>query len=69
MKKRIGLMGCGTVAGYGHLPAIKSSTEFDLVSLYDPDERNLHEKQSKFSAGNAFTASVLSEIPAISVSY
>ena len=55
MPKRIGLMGCGTVAGYGHLPAIKANPEFDLVSLFDPVEDNLLEKQQKFEVPNAFT--------------
>jgi len=48
-------MGCGTVAGYGHLPTIKASPDFELVSLFDPVEQNLLAKQRKFGVPNAFT--------------
>ncbi len=34
--KKIGLMGCGTVADYGHLPAIKSVPEWELFAIFDP---------------------------------
>jgi predicted dehydrogenase len=33
---RIGLMGCGHVAEFGHLPAIQESAGLELVALYDP---------------------------------
>lgn len=35
-KLRIGLMGCGNVAEFGHLPAILSTDGLELVALYDP---------------------------------
>jgi predicted dehydrogenase len=33
---RIGLIGCGQVAEFGHLPAIVSTHGLELVALYDP---------------------------------
>ena len=48
-------MGCGTVAGYGHLPALRAATGLELVSLYDPDPSNLKEKQERFGVAKAFT--------------
>ena len=55
MAKRIGLMGCGTVAGYGHLPALDQCPDLELYSLYDPDEDNLRRQQERFGLANAFT--------------
>jgi predicted dehydrogenase len=55
MTKRIGLMGCGTVAGYGHLPALDQCPDLELYSLYDPDEDNLRRQQERFGISNAFT--------------
>ncbi|MEM6853763.1 MAG: Gfo/Idh/MocA family oxidoreductase, partial [Planctomycetota bacterium] len=37
MSKKIGLMGCGNVATYGHLPAIRDTAGLDLHAVYDPD--------------------------------
>lgn len=51
----IGLMGCGVVAGYGHLPALKASSELELVSIYDPDEKRLQAARERFSVPNAFS--------------
>ena len=53
--KKIGLMGCGTVAGYGHLPAIRSVEELELVSIFDPNEENLRRAAERFEVPNAFT--------------
>lgn len=36
MSKKIGLMGCGNVATYGHLPAIRQTAGLALHALYDP---------------------------------
>lgn len=33
---RIGLMGCGTVANYGHIPAIQQVPDMELHAVYDP---------------------------------
>jgi len=34
---RIGLMGCGAVAEFGHVPAIRITPDLELVALFDPD--------------------------------
>ncbi len=52
--KRIGLMGCGMVAGYGHLPALHKSEDWDLVSIFEPDAKRRAEAQEKFEVANAF---------------
>ena len=33
---RIGLMGCGVVAGYGHLPAIAAVPDLELAAVFEP---------------------------------
>ena len=33
---RIGVMGCGVVADYGHIPAIQQTPELHLAALFDP---------------------------------
>lgn len=45
---RVGLVGCGTVAGYGHLPAIKSIEEIELVALADLNEERLKDYGERF---------------------
>jgi len=55
VKKRIGLMGCGMVAGYGHLPALCGNADLELRSLFDPDEERLRARQQEFGAPGAFT--------------
>ena len=53
--KRIGLMGCGMVAQYGHIPAIQTVPGLRLHALFDPNEKNLRETQAKFGIPHAFT--------------
>lgn len=38
---RIGLIGCGTVAEYGHAPAINHHPGLQFAALYDPSEERL----------------------------
>lgn len=45
---RLGLMGCGTVAGYGHLPAIRRTPGLHLAALFDPDAGRLREAAARF---------------------
>jgi len=52
---KIGLIGCGEVAGYGHLPAIKQVEEVELVALADIDERRLKEEAVKYGVNHIFT--------------
>lgn len=53
--KKIGLIGCGTVAGYGHLPAIREATDLRLHALYDPNPDRLTRAQAEHGAPHAFT--------------
>lgn len=45
---RIGLMGCGSVADFGHIPAILRTPGLDLVGLYDPNEERVRTASEKF---------------------
>ncbi|ULL13853.1 gfo/Idh/MocA family oxidoreductase [Paenibacillus sp. H1-7] len=45
---RLGLMGCGAVAGYGHLPAITKSPDFELAAIYEPDPARTKKLQSDY---------------------
>ena len=38
---RLGLMGCGVVASYGHVPAIGRTAGCKLVSIFEPDSARL----------------------------
>jgi predicted dehydrogenase len=53
--KRIGLIGCGAVAGYGHLPAIKNVPDLELFAILDPDAGNLERARTQFGVPHAFT--------------
>lgn len=46
---RIGLMGCGIVAGYGHLPAIAQTPGLSLHAVYDPDGARARAAAEKWS--------------------
>jgi predicted dehydrogenase len=48
--KRIGLMGCGTVAGYGHLPAIAACPALELAALFEPDAERRAAASDRFGA-------------------
>lgn len=45
----LGLMGCGTVAGYGHLPAIRETAGLNLQALFDPNEKQVRIAGEKFA--------------------
>ena len=51
---RIGLMGCGSVADFGHLPAIKSTSDLEIVALFDPIVGRAESYAEKFG-GKPFT--------------
>jgi len=53
--KRIGLMGCGVVAQYGHIPAILATPGLRLHAVFDPNEANLRATQEKFGIPHGFT--------------
>lgn len=56
MAKRIGLIGCGVVADYGHLPAIQATKGLELAAIFDPDPRRLKAAKDKFHVPLAFTS-------------
>ena len=67
---KIGLMGCGTVADYGHLPAIQEAPSLTLHAIFDPFEDNLQRASDKFGVANAFAdpeAFMQSGIEAVSI--
>jgi predicted dehydrogenase len=55
--KRIGLMGCGVVADYGHAPAIAATPGLELTALYDPNPAALDALHARFPGAMAFTDS------------
>ena len=55
--KKIGLMGCGAVADYGHIPALQEVSELELTSIFDPNPETLKYIQGKFNIPNAYTDS------------
>jgi len=54
---RIGVMGCGVVADYGHLPAIIDTPGLELAALMDPNPDRLAHVAAKFGDPPAFTTS------------
>ena len=52
--KRIGLIGCGTVADYGHLPAIKEVPGFQLHAVFDINLKRARETAAKFGVPHAY---------------
>jgi len=53
--KKIGLMGCGTVARYGHLPALKECEDLELFAIFDPFQASVCGAQEQFGVPHAFT--------------
>jgi predicted dehydrogenase len=53
--KKIGLIGCGAVAGYGHLPAIREVGDLSLYALLDPNEANLKRAKEQYGVPHSFT--------------
>ena len=53
--KKIGLMGCGTVAMYGHLPAIKQADGLELFAVFDPVATAAETAKKTFGVPQAFT--------------
>ncbi|HTQ09435.1 MAG TPA: Gfo/Idh/MocA family oxidoreductase [Fimbriimonadaceae bacterium] len=53
---RLGLIGCGNVAEFGHLPAILSTPGLELTALLDPVPGRAEDYARRFG-GKAFTSS------------
>jgi len=52
---RIGVMGCGAVANYGHLPVLKNLKGVELAALFDPDAHRVRTSAQKFGVSQACT--------------
>lgn len=50
---KIGVVGCGTVSGYGHLPTIQHSPEWKLVGIADTDPARLTAVQAQYKVERA----------------
>lgn len=48
MAKKIGVMGCGVVAGYGHLPAIRDAEGLEIGALFDPNPTVVAEMAKRY---------------------
>lgn len=55
MEKRIGLLGCGVVADYGHSWAIQQTQGLALTALCDPNKEALDRIAARFPNARAFT--------------
>ncbi len=53
--KKIGLMGCGAVAGYGHIPAILKTPGLALHAVYDPNTAALEACRERFGIEGTFS--------------
>ena len=53
MPQKIGVMGCGNVASYGHIPAILSTEGLALHALYEPNPARLAEMLERFHPAHA----------------
>lgn len=53
MAIKIGLMGCGTVATYGHLPTLRDSSHFELHAIFEPDAERREATQRQFAVPHA----------------
>jgi predicted dehydrogenase len=54
-RPRIGLLGCGVVASYGHLPAIAGEPGLELAAVFDPDRARAAAARERFAAAAAFS--------------
>ncbi len=52
---RIGLIGCGAVASYGHIPTIKDTAGLTLQSVMDVDTAQMLNAQHHFQVPHGFT--------------
>ncbi len=53
--KRIGILGCGVVADYGHSHAIAQTDGLTLAALYDPNPEALARLAARYPSAQAFT--------------
>ena len=53
---KIGVMGCGVVSEYGHLPPLRDSKQFALHALMDPDAERVADYQRRFGVPHGHTS-------------
>jgi predicted dehydrogenase len=54
MALKVGLIGCGIVSGYGHLPAIHASSEWELHAIADIKPEALASARQRYAPAHAF---------------
>ncbi|MEM6506051.1 MAG: Gfo/Idh/MocA family oxidoreductase [Planctomycetota bacterium] len=52
---KIGVMGCGVVSEYGHLPPLRDNPRFDVQSLMDPNKDRVEDYARRFGVPQTFT--------------
>lgn len=52
---RLGLMGVGVVASYGHIPAIGRTQGLTLKSIFEPDVGRMMDAKARFGVPDGFT--------------
>jgi predicted dehydrogenase len=52
---RLGLMGVGVVASYGHIPAIQRTPGLMLKSIFEPDSGRMMDARARFNVPEGFT--------------
>ncbi|MDI6782626.1 MAG: Gfo/Idh/MocA family oxidoreductase, partial [bacterium] len=50
---KIGIIGCGTVAGYGHLPTVANHPDCELYAIAEVDKKRVNEIGDKYSIPQA----------------
>ena len=55
--KKIGLMGCGMIADFGHIPAILATEGLEAWAVYDPDPEHAYGLQHKYNIPHGYTIS------------
>ena len=53
--KNIGVIGCGAVSGYGHLPTLSTSKDWRLVAIADIDAPRLARVHQQYSSATPYT--------------
>ena len=55
--KKIGVMGCGMIAEYGHIPAILATQGLEAWAVYDPNPEHAYGLQHKYGIPHGYTVS------------
>ncbi|WP_165864047.1 Gfo/Idh/MocA family protein [Capsulimonas corticalis] len=55
--KKIGLMGCGMIADYGHIPAILATQGLEAWAVYDPNPEHAYGLQHKYGIPHGYAMS------------